>query len=325
MQIVMLVEEISVALGDEFRGSIAPLIPKMLHVLQKDQSPSSAATIRILHALDVFGETIDDFMHLIVPAVLALLFPQSTVPGSCDVPILFLSLELELSDGIITAVASVPGSLGASGFSVNNGDGKVSPAGTPRKPIGYRESTLEVKTAAVQCIGKLAKRHDLSKFSVAIMHPLTRLLDKEGPLLGGIILDTLSAIALNLGQEYQVFARMIHSVMTKHQISDQKYNSIVYSLMRGESLPDYLTPTPRDSPSQTRASEEIGINKPVSTPKAGSINNQVLSSAWDTSRCFTKTDWFEWTRKLSIALLSESSSPALRRYVVSCWYHSVAR
>jgi FKBP12-rapamycin complex-associated protein len=85
--------------------------------------------------------------------------------------------------------------------------------------------------------------------------------------------------------------------------------------MRGEPLPDYTSPATRDSPSQTRATEEIGINKPVSTPKAGSINNQVLSSAWDTSRCFTKTDWFEWIRKLSIALLSESSSPALRRFV----------
>jgi hypothetical protein len=85
----------------------------------------------------------------------------------------------------------------------------VSPAGTPRKPIGYKEVAIEVKTAAVQCIGKLARRHDLAKFSVAIMHPLTRLLDKEGPLMGGIILDTMSSIALNLGTEYQVFARMV--------------------------------------------------------------------------------------------------------------------
>lgn len=86
MQIVMLVEEMSVALGDEFRTSVAPLIPKMLHVLQKDQSPGAQATIRVLHALDVFGETIDDFLHLIIPAVLALLFPQSTVPGAFPIP-----------------------------------------------------------------------------------------------------------------------------------------------------------------------------------------------------------------------------------------------
>jgi phosphatidylinositol kinase/protein kinase (PI-3 family) len=42
------------------------------------------------------------------------------------------------------------------------------------------------------------------------------------------------------------------------------------------------------------------------------INYSFLPSAWDTTRCFTKSDWFEWFRKLSITLLAESPSAALR-------------
>ncbi len=54
-------------------------------------------------------------------------------------------------------------------------------------------------------------------------------------------------------------------------------------------------------------SGSININ-----PKAGNVNSQVLAQAWDTTKCFTKSDWFEWIRKLSITLLAESPSAALR-------------
>lgn len=40
-----------------------------------------------------------------------------------------------------------------------------------------------------------------------------------------------------------------------------------------------------------------------------------LQKAWLVSRCVSNDDWLEWLRRLSIDLLKESPSPALR----SCW------
>lgn len=37
--------------------------------------------------------------------------------------------------------------------------------------------------------------------------------------------------------------------------------------------------------------------------------------AWGAARKVSKDDWLEWLRRLSVVLLKESSSPALR----SCW------
>lgn len=49
------------------------------------------------------------------------------------------------------------------------------------------------------------------------------------------------------------------------------------------------------------------------TKSAGAPSDtSVLAQAWDTSRCITKADWAEWTRRLSLVLLSESSSASLR-------------
>ena len=51
-----------------------------------------------------------------------------------------------------------------------------------------------------------------------------------------------------------------------------------------------------------------------------------MSQAWVATRRVSKDDWMEWVRRLSVELLKESPSPALR----SCWalsnaYNPLAR
>jgi serine/threonine-protein kinase mTOR len=348
-QIVMLIEELATALNDEFRSCLPPLMPKMLQVLAKDQSPNFQATLRILHAFETFGELIDDYLNLIVPAVVQL-FTADHHGGAYSLGGSTSSLSLNLS--ALTNAA------------------KASPSSTPRKIATSKDAAHELKIAAIQCVARLARRHDLTKFAVAIMHPLLRVLDKEGPSLGPPITDALCHLAINLRSDFQVYIRMAHAILSKHGISDSKYNQIIYAIMRGEApefpgngnnivinpqYPHRPAPSGSDSGSGSPSSvgspspsisgghhnphqhhhhhsrsgsgptDEISLNKNV-TPKAGFMNSQVLSSAWDTSRCFTKTDWFEWIRKLSIALLSESSSPALRSCAaLAKAYYPVAR
>jgi len=71
-QIITLVEEISMALNDEFKVFLPELIPQMLNVLHTDRSPERGPTRNILHAFEVFGTNLDDYLHLIIPAVVKL-------------------------------------------------------------------------------------------------------------------------------------------------------------------------------------------------------------------------------------------------------------
>ena len=49
------------------------LIPQMLNVLHTDRTKERGATQNILHALEVLGTSLDDYLHLIVPAVIKLI------------------------------------------------------------------------------------------------------------------------------------------------------------------------------------------------------------------------------------------------------------
>ena len=56
------------------------------------------------------------------------------------------------------------------------------------------------------------------------------------------------------------------------------------------------------------------------------VNEENLKKAWEASQRSTKEDWLEWTRRLSIELLRESPSPALRScYQLSQDYQPLVR
>lgn len=54
---------------------------------------------------------------------------------------------------------------------------------------------------------------------------------------------------------------------------------------------------------------------PTQFPVRSEIHNCAFLQAWGAARKVSKDDWLEWLRRLSVVLLKESSSPALR----SCW------
>jgi len=70
--IVRLVEEVSRALADEFKTHLPALIPSLLNVLSSDRSDQRAAAMRVLRALEALGSNLDDYLYLVVPAVVRL-------------------------------------------------------------------------------------------------------------------------------------------------------------------------------------------------------------------------------------------------------------
>ena len=86
LQIISLAQDISVEIKEEFKVYLPQLIPPMLKVLHTDTSAKRQATkevmrilrilrltpTQVLHALEVFGNTLEDYLHLVIPAMVNL-------------------------------------------------------------------------------------------------------------------------------------------------------------------------------------------------------------------------------------------------------------
>ncbi|XP_052868920.1 serine/threonine-protein kinase Tor isoform X2 [Anopheles cruzii] len=73
--IINLVEKIAMALGCEFKVYLPQLMPQILRVLLHDTSKDRAVTVKLLGAMRNFGNNLDDYLHLIIPAIVKLFEP----------------------------------------------------------------------------------------------------------------------------------------------------------------------------------------------------------------------------------------------------------
>ena len=99
--ILSLVEAISRSLEGEFRKYLARLIPLMLDTLEKDTTPRRQPSEKILHAFLIFGSSGEEYMHLIIPAIVRLYErpqnPQSIRKSAID-SLTKLSRQVNVSD-----------------------------------------------------------------------------------------------------------------------------------------------------------------------------------------------------------------------------------
>ena len=70
--ILQLVEAISRSLEGEFKVYLAGLIPLMLGVFDADATPRRQPSEKVLHTFLVFGSSAEEYMHLIIPAIIRL-------------------------------------------------------------------------------------------------------------------------------------------------------------------------------------------------------------------------------------------------------------
>lgn len=73
--IINLIEKIAIALGTEFKIYLSNLMPNILRILLHDQSKDRNVTIKMLNALQKFGNNLDDYLHLIIPPIVKLFDP----------------------------------------------------------------------------------------------------------------------------------------------------------------------------------------------------------------------------------------------------------
>jgi len=80
--ILSLVEAISKSLEGEFRRYLAGLLPLMLSVIENDTDLRRESSIRILHTFLIFGSSGEEYMHMIVPAIVGIFENPSAPPNA---------------------------------------------------------------------------------------------------------------------------------------------------------------------------------------------------------------------------------------------------
>ena len=184
-----------------------------------------------------------------------------------------------------------------------------------------------VSRCALETVEQLAECLDFTDFASRIVQPLARTLD-QCPELRGPACETLCALLLQLGPKFQIFLPLVQRVMAKHRIVHSRFESLIDKVQttsrmggqgRFEAEHDHLLLSgarQRQARSKTQRAE-LGLASAADTTVIKKLNVSAsnLQKAWTATRRVSKDDWLEWLRSLSIGLLKESPSPALR----SCW------
>ncbi|XP_060066726.1 serine/threonine-protein kinase mTOR-like [Ylistrum balloti] len=175
---------------------------------------------------------------------------------------------------------------------------------------------LSVRKVALETLDRLTYTLDLTDYASRIIHPLVRTLDNY-PELQPTAMDTLCALVVQLGTKFAIFLPMVYKVMTKTKIMHQRYTILTCRIMKSSTIAeeeeDPMLSSHRRNKMKVSETGEASIE--VATIKKLHVSFPNLQKALGAGRRESKEDWMEWLRRLSIELLKESPSPALR----SCW------
>ncbi|XP_065362288.1 serine/threonine-protein kinase mTor [Calliphora vicina] len=168
----------------------------------------------------------------------------------------------------------------------------------------------QVSMVALETIDQLAWNLDFTDFSSRIIHPLVRVMDNE-PELRDQAMSTLCSLVIQLGKKYLVFAPLVNRTITKQRIVNAQYEKLLSKLQSNTTMcldEEFLMrQTKYKANSAANAMSDANT-----TIKKLNVSTAQLCMAWQVNRRVSKDDWVEWLKRLSIGLLRESRSHALR-------------
>ncbi|XP_052306680.1 serine/threonine-protein kinase TOR isoform X3 [Populus trichocarpa] len=259
--VLHLVEQLCLALNDEFRKHLPVILPCCLQVLSDaERCNDYSYVLDILHTLEVFGGTLDEHMHLLLPALIRL-------------------------------------------FKV--------------------DASVDIRRAAIKTLTRLIPCVQVTGHISALVHHLKLVLDGKNDELRKDAVDALCCLAHALGEDFTIFIPSIHKLLLKHRLRHKEFEEIEGRFRRRE--PIILGSTAAQRLSRRLPVEVISdpLNDMENDPyedgidmqrhlRGHQVNDGRLRTAGEASQRSTREDWAEWMRHLSIELLKESPSPALR-------------
>eukprot|EP00834_Sanchytrium_tribonematis_P001859 NODE_49_length_31687_cov_0.791123.p1 type:complete len:2184 gc:universal NODE_49_length_31687_cov_0.791123:15256-8705(-) len=172
------------------------------------------------------------------------------------------------------------------------------------------ETSIALKNKVIITIGYLSRQLDMSDNISRIIQPLIRLLAQtDCPYVEAIMFD-LTSMAVQLQFDYLPFASLVEKILLQKQIFDSNYSKVINLLVSGEPLPvDLILEDHERTLTKSDPDDQIAD---VNSVKKLPVNQQQLKKTWEASQRSTAEDWQEWIRRLSVELLKESPSHALR-------------
>ncbi len=168
--------------------------------------------------------------------------------------------------------------------------------------------TSPIQRHAIECIGCISKTVNISDFSSRIVQSLIRVLkSKITEAVKSAACNTLSLLLLNMNKEFLVYVPQISKVLQEQKIKANVYQQLVNKLLNDEPLPSNLI-----LERSFFETDDVPIVQAEIPSKKLPVNQHVLKNAFEVSQRLTRDDWQEWIRRLSVELLKESPSHALR-------------
>ncbi|KAK0063750.1 serine/threonine-protein kinase mTOR-like isoform X1 [Biomphalaria pfeifferi] len=178
------------------------------------------------------------------------------------------------------------------------------------------ENPIHVRRSALETIDRLTDSLDLSDYASRIIHPLVRTLDTT-PALHGVCMDTLCTLVIQLNHKFTIFIPMVAKVMNRQKIQHQRFHVLMTRILKGTTIADeeddpILMKKERQDQLKKKGKDRSDNAPDTTAIKKLTVNFDTMKRALETGRRVSKEDWMEWLRKLSLELLKESPSPALR-------------
>ena len=173
----------------------------------------------------------------------------------------------------------------------------------------------DLQKAALRSLSNLIPRIQIANHASMVVHALRRMIESGPVELREAAVGVLCAVAQTMGTDFQTFVPMTESLLSRNNISHRGLEATLVKIVlrrRSEIDHDPLA-TALPSSSSRRRSESLSDGDSMVLPGIKlHVNQNVLKQAWDSGQRSTKEDWTEWMRHLSVELLKESPSPALR-------------
>ncbi|XP_041982232.1 serine/threonine-protein kinase mTOR-like [Aricia agestis] len=174
-----------------------------------------------------------------------------------------------------------------------------------------RNIPTSVSKLAMETIEHLSIYLYLRPYSAILIQALAKVLENN-PTLRQVAMNTLCALVVQLGRDYIDYIPSIDRILVKHKIHCSNYIVLITRLQGISTLAsddDYMDETRLRL--RNLKTDVVPTSDMQSIQKLA-LNIQNLRKYFSVHNLISKEDWLEWLRQLSIGLLTESNSPAIR-------------
>ena len=270
---LLLCEELSRALRDEFRAYLPELLPRIVAVLaDAERSGRYAAVPYVLRALETFGNGIDEHLHLVLPSIVRLF-----KPGVAPVP-------FQVRRAVLASLSRL-------------------------LPRMQRASTQHA-SAIIAPLARILESDDaiLRKYAVDAFIALEKPLGNEYVLF----LPSITRVVKRVGLKDKRFDAMRERIESGGKFPPISSLSISSNVNFSSSSSANGMVKENEYVEDANAFDPRSNRPPPPVQQKLVVNETALRKAWESSQRSTKEDWLEWMRQLSVELLKSSPSPALR-------------